>query len=338
MNYAVNKNEDNASDSNVLAQISPEAFKAMFYFYAGRPDTKIKTFLGRKTISPQNIKFLNSDVVEKLRNHSIEAIVTSIGVKLHKGEFLEFGIWHTFENYNWNINRKIEQIGIKWDFLLKTNDLKIAQRHTLIVKLSNGIGPRDFFQLLTTQWEEGDDIEINFSPCIAKVDFISHILADELISIVANWFDGLPDSNCADAGLSSLKKHDEIIANTIHYSVLVFFWLSIFSFAYSSLWGTTEEALTFQSFRLGILVILICIIGSFIFSRIGNHLGKKCHSAINKSCDVSIFNFTSADRNFNEKCIRKNKKTILKFIFNSLLAVILNVISAVVSYYLFRYK
>ncbi len=64
----------------VIASIPREALKAMFYMFAGKPDSIVKIFDRRIVIKIEDIEELNLRIKEKLENHRIEGVLTSVDI------------------------------------------------------------------------------------------------------------------------------------------------------------------------------------------------------------------------------------------------------------------
>ena len=59
-------------DEAVVASVPKEAFKAMFYLFAGKPDSKVKMMNRRVTIAPDDLQDLNRKITDKLKLHNID--------------------------------------------------------------------------------------------------------------------------------------------------------------------------------------------------------------------------------------------------------------------------
>jgi len=100
-------------------------------------------------------------------------------------EINEFGTWSEFESHHWQEPEKIEELVIKWDFLVNIQDLAVPQRHTLLFRVSTDIKPGKLLQLLSSGNSDDFDTEEMFaSPAFCRVDFINAQLSKELINVV----------------------------------------------------------------------------------------------------------------------------------------------------------
>ena len=69
---------------DIVAKVDKDAFRAMFYLFAGKPDSKYKTYDGKIVVIPEELKELNRRVHEKFRLHNIPQVVTNASVSLDK--------------------------------------------------------------------------------------------------------------------------------------------------------------------------------------------------------------------------------------------------------------
>ena len=130
----------------VIASIPREALKAMFYMFAGKPDSIVKIFDRRIVIKIEDIEELNLRIKEKLENHRIEGVLTSVDIGYENNKIDQLSSWDEFASKNWNIADVTDHILVKWDFLIKLPQYPIPQRHTLVVRLSSGIDPSASWQ------------------------------------------------------------------------------------------------------------------------------------------------------------------------------------------------
>ena len=326
-----NKKDDSLTviNNNYLPKISPEAFKAWFYLYVGRPDCTLKILGDRKKISAHSLKELNKKIIEKLNLHTLEANISSVNIKFSNGEMIDYNLWESFLEADYHKTVRTEQLEMKWDFLLRIKSDDMPQRHTLTVKLSNGLTPRDLFRLATIAWESDAEFDVQAAVCVIRVDFISNLLADELVHIVDSWYKCLPDPNSYKSYFRKIRKYDQPIAIVIHYSLPVFFWCALLVYA-KNLIPFTKVPVNQEYFAYGLFLILSCIIGTFILDKIGFQLARSCFSAMNTPFRFSIFELTDGDKNYAHKCIRINNRSLYRFIINAAIAIILNIISSII--------
>ena len=85
-----NHNEIVQRDDQIVAAIDKDAFRAMFYLFAGKPDSKHESFSGKVTISPGDIIDLNKAIYEKFKLHNITQIITTVSMSVENNQNLRF--------------------------------------------------------------------------------------------------------------------------------------------------------------------------------------------------------------------------------------------------------
>lgn len=324
-----NKDYSLGSNSPIVAEISKEGLKEMFYFFAGKPDSMYRTFNKRTVVNLYDIKDLHSKISSKLELHRIERSICSVSMIFDKEQAIDFKFWDAFIEYDWKTSYITKEIILRWDFLIQVDSFLVPQRHTLTVKISNPPSPQEFFKMMMT----GDDTDLNekLGFCIARVDFISHRLADELLNVVSEWNASLKLVLEDSAWFSNLEKHSRKIAKVIHYSIpttiglLVFFsvnWLS-------SRWtdsSSISKIVVPDALRWSIFSFFLI----FFAIKIGYFVAKKVYRTIENYGIYVPFGLTRGDENKQIEIKAKNKKHIRKFIINTFIALLINIIAGII--------
>ncbi len=194
-------NFEESVNSNIIPQQSEaliplEEVKSFFYTLNAKPDTEIRLLPDRKILELADIRAINEQIAEKLRNHTVDAAITSINFILSNKKIKDYSTWAEFERENWDtVNEKIKTVSINWDILIKLPHYKLPQRHSMKLRVGSDILPKDVFQLMLTSDDISELIEAQASS-VCKVDFINSIIAGELLNIVSNWHEGL--KNCLE--------------------------------------------------------------------------------------------------------------------------------------------
>lgn len=127
-NYPFGKKPVN---EEIIAQIPRESLKALFYLFAGKPDSSVRLFKRRIIVTPDDIADLNEQIISKLQLHQIEQCVAAASVKFEEGEVTEFGTVDDFSRQDWKSGQVTKEIALRWDFLITLPIYAVAQRHTL---------------------------------------------------------------------------------------------------------------------------------------------------------------------------------------------------------------
>lgn len=342
MNSLPDKNRmemDLTSASDVVAKVPKETLKALLYMVAGKPDSNIKLFFDPIRIKPSDILDLNDSIQEKLQNHSIEAGITSVTVNYTQNEVEQYGIWAEFVEHKWNTSKETESITVKWDFLVKLPQFPIPQRHTVVVKVSSRLTPLHLFQAMFSQdSEDSEKLETEVAPVVCRIDFINHILSDELMRIVNEWHKALIKPTFNPKYADFLEKHNTTIARFIHYS-LPFFCTAVAAgvlnkFIVANYPATTsiniEIMKNFMYWLLGSGVVIAFV------SQVGKWIASEAYEAIENYGKHAVFDFTNGDKNRQSKLEQENKDSISKFLLNFSEATIINIASSVITFFLFQ--
>ena len=266
----------------VIASTPREALKAMFYMFAGKPDSIVKIFDRRIVIKIEDIEELNLRIKEKLENHRIEGVLTSVDIGYENNKIDQLSSWDEFASKNWNIADVTDHILVKWDFLIKLPQYPIPQRHTLVVRLSSGIDPRQLFQLMISKgFDELDKIDEQVAPCHCRVDFINHILSQELINVVEEWNKSRLQPATRVGLCHYLKKIRVWIARAIHYSLPLCGVLLALSFLHNFTSQLNIEAsLSLEDMRNMLYWLTGTSFAVFILTKFGHWIAKKAYTAL----------------------------------------------------------
>ncbi len=322
-------------DEAIIASVPKEAFKAMFYLFAGKPDSNVKLFRRRVLVSPNDFRDLNDKVVSKLRLHQIDQIVVTANVKFEKGDILEFGTWAEFETHDWKTAHVTSEVSLRWDFLIKLPAYGTPQRHTLTVRLSSTPRPKDIFHILMSQNPDDDvDIETKMALCVARVDFISHRLASELLDIVDEWDRSLPQPSAVTGWLVRLGKYDKGVARFIHFSVPVFMTGMALAALNKLVPHSGNEPVTGIMLSLACRWLLVSMLGLYVVTRFSHFLANRCYRALNEFHTLSPFRITRGDEARINASAAKNSGRTTDFLINAGFAVILNIIAGVITWWM----
>lgn len=299
-----------------------DSMKSMYYWLNARPDLDIKILEKKRRINIADIRSINDRVVEKLNNHKVVNSITSIIFTLSNKRIKQYGAWAEFERENWDtINARVTSIAIDWDITVQMPHHALPQKHKLKLQLGDEIAPKDVFTLMSNS-ESMADVRLQLAYGTVRVDFINQVLANELIELVTNWYNGLLEIEEQSWALKSLQKYKSLILNVIGNSFTLLFLFLLFS--YVSIWGPYSENLTIGAFtKYGVFIFLIIVVGVFCGRLAAGSIDKR----INKLRDYSGFIISKGDKNHHEK-VKKENKSILGQI---LLRITLGVASGIAS-------
>ncbi|MFH1134600.1 MAG: hypothetical protein V1816_00790 [Pseudomonadota bacterium] len=326
----------NVPEQKIYAKMDKESFKSMFYLFAGKPDSKVRLFNRRVLVYFDDLLLINQNIIEKLKLHQIDIAMSTAIIKFDKKESIEFGTWIELEEYDFKIPSVTQEITLRWDFLINVSNFQIPQRHTLTVRLTTKPSTKEFLQALFSSDSDDDfDFETKLGLCMVRVDFISHVLADELINVVEKWNNGLKQPDSACDWFCELEKIDKWIVRIIHYSTpsLVVFVACVLL---GVLLPESNAQVTVSQLLVCIRWLLISFLCLYVTINFCRHLGMLCYEAINQYGIFAPFQLTRGDLNLTKKLDKNNKKKINAFLIHSGFSLFLNIIAGMIVWYLLK--
>ena len=318
----------------MVAAIPKDQLRSMFYLFAGKPDSRIKVFETPVYLKPSDITELNDCVVRKLKIHSIDASVTSLTIGYVGADISEFGTWAEFESHHWQEPEKIEELVIKWDFLVNIEQYTVPQRHTLLFRVSTDMKPGKLLQLLSSgNSDEFDQVDMFTAPAFCRVDFINAQLSKELINVVSDWYLGRPSPELIPSAYFWFKRRRQTVAELLdHWFVLS--WALLFSsflLYAASHWYQNNVPIH--------IAVVACFFGCFSLrpiSRLARSVAGKVFDALKKlEGSRVVFEFTSGDKKRIGELKLENAKQGRSFIGAAAWNIFLNLVASGLYAYLF---
>lgn len=306
----------------------------MFYLFAGKPDSRIKVFDSALYLRPADIVELNACVVRKLQTHNIDASTSSVKVGYVGSEMNEFGTWSEFERHHWQEPERIEEIVIKWDFLVNIQDLAVPQRHTLLFRVSTDIKPGKLLQLLSSGNSDDFDTEEMFaSPAFCRVDFINAQLSKELINVVNEWHKGRPSPELIPSVYYWFKKRRQGLAEILDHWLVLSWTLVVASAMIFSAGRWFPDGVATH------IAAAACFLAVYSLGparRIARSMAARVFNAL-RGIEGSrvVFDFTSGDRKRIQELEQENTKQGRRFLRSAAWNVALNLLASGIYAYLF---
>lgn len=325
------------NQEQLVASIGKDAFRAMFYMFAGKPDSKHETFNGRVTLTPTVLIDLNSRIQSKFQIHNVEETITTVSLSLDNNQALDFGTWAEFVGHDWRDPAAVKDLTIRWDFMLRIASFAQAQRHTLNVTFAGNASPAAMLRVVLDATETPQELDLSkmFGGCIARVDFISHSLADELLALVGKWHATLPKSEAVGSIFERCEKNDRRIAFWVHHSfpvmciVLAYFGLESVSSKYLPTSVLTVQVMS--EFCLWFLLVTFLL---FVANAFGKYIANRTFKAITNYGAHHTFQFTPGDSELRKKLIERNKNAAINFCIHLGQATFIHALSGLIIFYL----
>lgn len=334
--HTVIENDNNQREDSkaLVARLPKDQLKSLFYLFAGKPDSRIKVFEKPIFLDVNDVIELNDSITRKLDIHNIEGQITTVTVGYKGSDLQEFGTWEEFTSHHWQEPECVEEVVLKWDFMVKLEAYEVPQRHTLLVRIASDMKPGKFLQMMASgNSDDFDQFDVLTAPAFCRVDFINAQISKELINQVSEWIEARRKPALIPDSYYWFKKNRQKVAEFIHHLFPLMFcvvWISGYVWAIENkLEG--EASIEFSSIWI--------FLGLYLFApagKIGHTFAKRVFSSL-KSLDGNkvSFEFTSGDKKKNSELVDKNRKQGRKFLRKSLLSLALNVVAGLIATYLY---
>jgi hypothetical protein len=306
-----------------------------------QPDHSTKVFQEDVTIKIDDIFNLNELIIEQLKKYSHAGFLVQVYVKFENKKQILFSSWSDFENYKWLDSSPIARIVITWKFNALFPGYENPQKHTLTVKLSNSMRADELFKMMFSgEFDEVDDIETNFFPVYAKVNFINRSLGDELLDTVGKWVEGLGECDVKkNKHVIKLKRHKRLVSqfiNIITFCVLLYAMLTYFFGKLDNLEIVNVGSISLIQMKNILFNLFLVICFSYLSHRISLYIGKSLFSMLGNYGTTYIFSITKGDEKKLNKLKKESKYDLINIGFRTVGALVGNIVITIISTILLR--
>lgn len=312
------------SENELVKRIDLDQFKSLYYLLNAKPDSQLRLLKEDKKIDFDDLVELNDKVNLKLKTESLKTIITTVTIVFKNKKINTYNNWLEFSRTNWNIADQTLSISINWDINIKLPEHELPQRHTLKVRLGSPIRPNEMFQLMMTS-DKDDELMEATSNGVCKVDFINHVIANELLMIVEEWYQTLQNNIPENNFVTLSEKYRKYIAICVN-SIIPF---SAIFIAYSLISRKILSIEIWTNTHIKDILFLICGAVAFIYISdiIAKVFSNKIFNQLGNYKDYSMFQITKADKNSIEETDKKNTKIKTSIIVQLLISIVVGLIS-----------
>lgn len=313
----------------IVAQVPKDKLRSLFYLFSGKPDSRIKIFTEPVHLKRDDIVELNDCITRKLGLHQIDAVICTVKIGYDGSSFNEFGTWAEFSGHHWQEPDRIEEIVVKWDFLVKVASYEAPQRHTLLLRVSQDLKPSNLIQLMAAgNSDEFDQVDLFSSPAFCRVDFINAQLSKELINVVTEWYKGRKTPKLIPSHLYWFKKRRNTVAEILDQWMIMSWALLLTSFF---LWGNKNYFSGTTPLHFVGIAVFLGIYSLRPVGRVAHHSAARVYKALAEiEGSRVLFEFTSGDRKRISELEDENKKQGRAFVAASVWNIVLNVVASIV--------
>lgn len=326
---ANNHGPERIPGTDVVAAMPKDDLRSLFYLFTGKPDSRIKVFSDAICLCKDDVVELNTCISRKLATHHIDATVTTVKVSYEGSQMSEFGTWAEFTAHHWQEPDCIEEVVIKWDFLVNVESFKAPQRHTLMLRISRDIKPARIIQMMAAgNSDEFDHADMVSSPAFCRVDFINAQISKELINEVADWYKGRKSPRLIPEHWYWFKKRRQGLAEIFDQWFILSWALLVSALLF---WGSKAFFAGAPSLTIVGIAVFLAVYSLRPVTRVATRLARRVFRTL---ADLEgsrvVFQFTSGDKKRIDRLERENQKQGRTFLWTSIWNIGLNVLAAII--------
>lgn len=315
--------------------------KALFYNMVTTADHTDKVYTRDVVVGVDDVLLLNDRVLEKLRQYKDAGFAVSISIKYESKKEIKLSRWEDFNSYTRYEDSPINSIVLKWDFNAVFEGYEFPQKHTLMVKISNGMRPEEMLNIIFSGGIENfNEFDNNFVPIVARVDFIDRLMGDELLTIVTNWVSGLRDSSIDRWNfLTTCKKHKRKLALLVDYGTYFFgSFMCVFAIHQFINPFLNQKVSEVGMSEVSTLINLFLGFFFWVFAgrKITSGIGKSIFNTLKEYGISYVFDITRGDKQRKEKMQKQEKYDKIKMFTGISLTVIVNLSFILVDHLMFK--
>lgn len=327
---------DNKSDkTNVLSSLDRDDLKSLFYMFTGKPDSLLKVFEDPIIVSREDLLDLKVMMEEKLESLHVDALTTSISITSDDNTVLEFSDWAEFAEKDFNSPVPTDTVTVRWDILIDVSGYENPQRHTVTVRITSGVSPIQALKYaLSGDSEESSQVDYDLAPVFCRVDFINHLISQEVVNIVEKWYNGCSKPLVVGGLYKWLKKHRMLVARVIHYSTPIFAFglgLAYFFYLTESFGDTPVTGVEAAHLSLWVSSSLFSVL---FFYKASGMVASFAFDAITNYGKFAPFRLTKGDKQRQFKSKAKNEKSTRGMLLSAAYTIILNVLASILAIWL----
>ena len=189
--------------------------------------------------------------------------------------------------------------------------------------------------IFTGNIQELEELDRNFFPVVARVDFIDRILGDELLNIVSDWVKSLKNAIVEKSKIILFLKRNKAKISTI-LNFITYIVVAVSSVLVTNRYIRTLGIITLKDMSLDQMLHLMNAIfgcaGVWILSkRFVAVVTDNIYDLLGGYGDSCLFNITKGDANRQDKLRKHEKNNRISIAINLIGTVILNIICGIIA-------
>lgn len=332
MNKAISQQET----SNALTLFNAETARNLLKALAAPRNNHIELFQKPVQVGLRDIEDLTERVAQKLGQLKVDpqCVLMKTLISMDKDRNYQVIGWKQLKNFSWKIPERTKSLILAWEFMYQTEEGDSPQLHVLSVRITEAPNYMQYLRAaLSRDREELERYEVKMAPVVCEVEYVDGLLSRELVHLVGTWHQALRRPAPLSGVGQLIQENQAAICELLRISLDVLIPLAVISMTYLLLKEKTAQPLStsFASF---------CLIAAMLFTILVKLSGKFAESIarlmslnIDRMGRFPIFELTNGDQNNQTAALSRITASTYKFWGGITVAFIVNVASAVFTFY-----
>lgn len=305
-----------------------QVYQAIYNDITGKTENITDEYSKNFRVSIEDLIQLKHKVSQFCEQYNVEGQNHNITIYHIKATKERFSSFERFSAYNSSNTSPIERIVIELNILIVLPKVRKPQPYKVRIALTSGLA-----MLAKHEKDFPKNVPVNMiikaiqaESAEVEIEYIDYIVARSISDLIREWIESLPQTESSQKILK-LQNNSHYVRSFIYVSFTLITILFSLKFANIVLSSTSLSEVRLSSF----LILSMSFV--FFAYRLGIFLGHRVERAIDsiKGNEFSVININNGDKTLIEKQRNKIKKSKVKVLKESLIAVVLGFLGSVLA-------
>ena len=191
--------------------------------------------------------------------------------------------------------------------------------------------------MFSKNFEDLEKLEISAMPMTCRIDFQDHVISQEVLTLVSEWNKGLNIPQYVFPFMIWIRKRHKIISSLIRNTIPIFGAVAIYSL-YIKISTPWHQEVPITSHELTSTIQWLVGAAAFLFVayKIGRYLGGIFDKSLARFGNFHATEITNGDRNRQTKLMARSSRSFWKFIASGSIALLWNILGAIIAFLMLR--
>lgn len=305
-----------------LAPLPMSAVQALYHAATGKTENLRKSLTRNVLVKKSDLDQLRIKIHQQLEHFILVSGPTeTVNISFTNQERQQFSSWERFDLYDSNKTEVINDVTLKFEFLIRLPGIENPQRYIISVNIDS--------KLAMVSEEDHDSMEDNlwwlesYPNLNVSIDFIDYLCAKNFSQIVEEWFNSLEEV-VNKKWILKIRKSSEGISDLFHG--LANLGIATFIVVYVSSINSAEISATRWAYFVATSIIVYTI-STICIKRIGRSMLKTIGRSIRPASVILTVGDQRAFKRIDDKSLQVISKTIFH-LCAAILAVFLNIVAS----------